>query len=197
MATNPGTPGAPETGRAGSDAPPEPRSGGPVLLTLDFRLLAPRTGRESISIVLSLPATPLCGRRYQKPHLGHSMFCVPKIHQSTATSSRPVFPLAIMGCLLNNKPPDSGESLTLHTEAPSVWGSKSMLPQSGSASHTCWPRGSKGGHTPVSLCDLHTLPSQNCRRPGQQTFQEGRLAYLPPFLLLHWASLGPPLGLSR
>ena len=92
MATNPGTPGAPETGRAGSDAPPEPRSGGPVLLTLDFRLLAPRTGRESISIVLSLPATPVCGHRYQKPHLGHSMFCVPKIHQLTATSARLVFP---------------------------------------------------------------------------------------------------------
>ena len=46
VATNPGTPGAPETGRGGSDAPPEPRSGGPVLLTLDFRLLAPRTGNR-------------------------------------------------------------------------------------------------------------------------------------------------------
>ena len=92
MATNPRTPGAPEMGRAGSDAPPEPRSRGPVLLTLDFRLLSPRTGRQSITVVLSLPATPVCGRRYQKPHLGHSMFCVPKIHQSTATSARPVFP---------------------------------------------------------------------------------------------------------
>ena len=92
MATNPGTPGAPEMGRAGSDAPPEPRSGGRVLLTFDFRLLAPRTGRESISIVLSLPTTPVCGRRYQKPHLGHSVFCVPKIHRSTATAARPVCP---------------------------------------------------------------------------------------------------------
>ena len=92
MATNPATPGAPEMGRGGSDAPQEPRSGGPVLLTLDFRLLATRTGRELISIVLSIPATPVCGRRYQKTHLGHSMFCVPKIHQSTATSARPVFP---------------------------------------------------------------------------------------------------------
>ena len=92
MATNPRTPGAPEMGRAGSDAPPEPRSGGRVLLTFDFRLLAPRTGRESISIVLSLPTTPVCGRRYQKPHLGHSMFCVPKIHRSTATAARPVCP---------------------------------------------------------------------------------------------------------
>ena len=54
MATNPGTPGAPETGRAGSDAPPEPTAGDLVLLTLDFRLLAPRTGRQSISVVLSL-----------------------------------------------------------------------------------------------------------------------------------------------
>ena len=92
MATNPGTPGAPETGRAGSDAPPEPTAGDLVLLTLDFRLLAPRTGRQSISVVLSLPATPVCGRRYQNPHLGHSMICAPKIHQSTATSARPVFP---------------------------------------------------------------------------------------------------------
>ena len=32
MATNPGTPGAPETGRAGSVIPPEP-GGHPVLLT--------------------------------------------------------------------------------------------------------------------------------------------------------------------
>ena len=92
MATNPRTPGAPEMGRAGSDAPPEPTAGDLVLLTLDFRLLAPRTGRESIRIVLSLPATPVCGRRYQKPHLGHSMFCVPKIHRSTATAARPVCP---------------------------------------------------------------------------------------------------------
>ena len=67
VATNPGTPGAPETGRAGSDAPPEPTAGDLVLLTLDFRLLAPRTGRQSISVVLSLPATPVCGRRYQNP----------------------------------------------------------------------------------------------------------------------------------
>ena len=39
MATNPGTPGAPETGRAGSDAPPEPGGGGPGpadTLPLDF-----------------------------------------------------------------------------------------------------------------------------------------------------------------
>ena len=193
-------------GRAGSDAPPEPRSGGRVLLTLDFRLLSPRTGRESIRIVLSLPATPVCGRRYQKPHLGHSMFCVPKIHRSTAPQPGQSA-LVITGCLLSNKPPDSGERLALHTGAPSVCGSKRMLPRGGSASHTCWPRGSKGGHTPLSPCALHTLPSHNCRRPGQQTFQECRLAYLPPLLLLHcpfasphpcfWASLGPPLELSR
>ena len=144
VATNPGTPGAPETGRVGSDAPPEPRSGGPVLLTLDFRLLAPRTGRESISIVLSLPATPVCGRRYQKPHLGHSMFCVPKIHQSTATSSRPVFPRSSWGVFstINLLTREKGSRCT---QGPHLCGARSPCCLGAAQPHTpAGPGGAKG-----------------------------------------------------
>ena len=53
----------------------------------------------------------------------------------------------ITGCLLNNKPPDSGESLALLTGAPSVWGSKPMLPQSGSATHPLALGEQRGSHT--------------------------------------------------
>ena len=97
------------------------------------------------------------------------------------------------GCLLNNKPPDSGERLTPHRGAPSVWGSKPALPQSGSASHTRQPWGSKGGHTPLPPCDLHTLPGHNCRRPGQQTPRGGGFLLICPYSSCITVLLHPPI----
>ena len=156
---NPGTPGAPEMGRAGSDAPPEPRSGGPVLLTLDFTLLAPRTGRESISIVLSLPTTPVCGRRYQKPHLGHSVFCVPKIHQSTATSARPVFPRSSRDVFstINLLTREKGSRCT---QGPHLCGAKAHVASERlSLTHLLAQGEQRGSHTSEPLCPPHPAQS--------------------------------------
>ena len=72
-----------------------------------------------------------------------------------------------------------------------MWHLKPMLPQSHSASHAHWPWGSKGGHTALCPCDLHTLPGHNCGQLDQQTSQEGGLVHLPPFLLFHWPFSSP------
>ena len=159
MATNPGTPGAPEMGRAGSDAPPEPRSRGPVLLTLDFRLLAARTGRESISIVLSLPATPVCGRRYQKPHLGHSMFCVPKIHQSTATSARPVFPRSSRDVFSTTNLLTREKGSRAHRGPICVGLKAHVASEQLSLTHLLAQGEQRGSHTSEPLCPPHPAQS--------------------------------------
>ena len=48
------------------------------------------------------------------------------------------------GCLLNNKPPDSGERLTPHKGAPSVWGSKPCCPRVAQPHTPTNPGGAKG-----------------------------------------------------
>lgn len=66
------------------------RAGGPGpadTLPLDF--WPPELGENQL-VCLKLPA--VCGRGYQKPHQGHSMFCVSKIQPLTVPSARPVFP---------------------------------------------------------------------------------------------------------
>ena len=48
------------------------------------------------------------------------------------------------GCLLNNKPPDSGERLRPHKGAPSVWGSKPCCPRVAQPHTPTNPGGAKG-----------------------------------------------------
>ena len=119
------------------------------------------------------------------------MFRVPRIHHSIATSARRSS-VDHHGCLLNNKPPDLGERLMLYTGAPSVWGSKPMLPRSGSASHTVALL-ALGSHTsaPCLVTAAENWASRHLRRgtcPHSSCFP---VLLHPPSLFLGclWASL--------
>ena len=117
--------------------------------------------------------------------------------------SKAGLPPVITGCLLNNKPPDSGERLA-HTQGPRQCGAQSPFCPRAAQPHTpADPGGAKGVTHLCNPCDLHTLPGYNCRRPGQQTSRGGggtcssapiplaSLSFcIPPSLLLGfpWAS---------
>ena len=87
--------------------------------------------------------------------------------------SKAGLPPVITGCLLNNKPPDSGERLA-HTQGPRQCGAQSPFCPRAAQPHTpADPGGAKGVTHLCNPCDLHTLPGYNCRRPGQQTSRGG------------------------
>ena len=127
---------------------PQSPGRGPGLLTLDFRLLAPRTGRESISIALSLPPTPVCGCRYQKPHLGQPMFRVPNIHQLITTSARPVFPWSSRE-VFSTISLLTREKASCSIQRPHVSGARSPCCPGAAQPHTLAGQGGAKGVTPL------------------------------------------------